>query len=288
MPFTFSGTARRRLRTGLALLVSITSATAATAGATDWQTTMGGAIRLITTGDEPDAGAEIWAALEIRLEPGWKTYWRFPGDSGIGTTADFSASENIAEADLRFPVPQRYDDGYSTSIVYSERVVLPIAVTLGDAGKPANLAATVNFGVCAQVCVPVNVTLGAPVGAEEQPDPGAASAIAAALARVPGRAEPGDPLSVTAVETVPSEPASLSFTVRLSSPDAPVDLFVEGPEGSYLTLPTLASRDGDTAVFTLPRDGLVYEGTAADLVLTLVNGTEAIEQPWRIDAGDLD
>ncbi|HEX8828430.1 MAG TPA: hypothetical protein VF778_09975, partial [Xanthobacteraceae bacterium] len=32
----------------------------------------------------------LHAGIEIKLDPGWKTYWRDPGDSGAPPTFDFS------------------------------------------------------------------------------------------------------------------------------------------------------------------------------------------------------
>ena len=39
------------------------------------------------------------AGIEIRLAPGWKTYWRYPGDSGVPPRFDFSGSRNVKSVD---------------------------------------------------------------------------------------------------------------------------------------------------------------------------------------------
>ena len=49
----------------------------------------------------PTAGCT--GVLDIDLKPGWKTYWRDPGDAGVPPQLDVSASTNVAGAELRFP-----------------------------------------------------------------------------------------------------------------------------------------------------------------------------------------
>lgn len=269
------------------LVLAACLAAPAVAGATPWQEAMGGAVRLITAGGEPDAGGTYRAALEFRMDPGWKTYWRFPGDSGIGTTADFSTSVNVVSATLAFPAPERHEDPYSTTIGYENGIVLPIAVAVSDREKPATLSVDVSFGLCREVCVPVQAHLQAPLAPDAPEDEQASAAIASAQASVPRPAEAGDALSVVDVTIAKGDEPALRFSARLSAPDAPADLFVEGPEGSYLSVPTLETRDRATAVFALPADGLVADGETADLRLTLVNGGKAVEQAWTLDVSAL-
>ena len=258
------------------------------AGTSPWFEATGGAVRLISAGGAAAADGTYRAALEIRTEPGWKTYWRYPGDSGIGTSADFSGSQNIASAALAFPAPEQHEDPYSTTIGYEGGAVLPIVVKPASAGGDATLVADVSLGLCREVCVPVSTRLEIPLGPDTARDTTSDKAIAAAIAKVPAPGSPGDPLSVTGVEIESGTPPTFRFTAHLAAPDSPTDLFVEGPAGSYLSVPALASRDGATAVFTLSSEGLVHEGGTATLRLTLVNGAKAVEQRWTLDTSAMD
>ncbi len=269
------------------LVLVLAAATPALAGATSWHESMGGEIRLISAGGPPAADGTLQAGLELRLKPGWKTYWRFPGDSGIGTSADFSASINVASAELVFPAPERHFDGFSTSIGYKHAVVLPIAVRPWDPDKPMLLNATVTYGVCAEVCVPLQDELSLVMAARGPADVDAAARIESARARVPRPATAEDPLAVRSVTISDTEPHVFTFTAALGDPSAPADLFVEGPDGSYLTVPDAAGvRDG-IATWTLPVDGLVREGDAASLRLTLINGENAVDQTWPLSPAEL-
>ena len=49
--------------------------------------------------------AAIPLALHIVLQPGWKTYWRSPGDAGYPPQVDVSGSTNVARVELMWPVP---------------------------------------------------------------------------------------------------------------------------------------------------------------------------------------
>ena len=48
------------------------------------------------------------------MQPGWKTYWRYPGDSGVPPRFDFSGSENLKDAKVLCPAPQRFTDETGT------------------------------------------------------------------------------------------------------------------------------------------------------------------------------
>ncbi len=48
------------------------------------------------------------AGIELRLATGWKTYWRYPGDSGVPPRFDFSKSTNVKSVTVRWPAPHRF------------------------------------------------------------------------------------------------------------------------------------------------------------------------------------
>src|ERR1700680_2214125 len=60
---------------------------------------------------EPHDAAWLGAVIEIRLDTGWKTYWRYPGDSGVPPTLDFAGSENVKSVTVLWPAPGRFGAG---------------------------------------------------------------------------------------------------------------------------------------------------------------------------------
>ena len=97
-------------------------------------------------------------ALRITLAPGWKTYWRAPGDAGIPPVFDWSGSDNAARIALSYPLPNVFELGGFRSIGYYDEAVFPIAVVPETPGVPIRLTADMMIGVCEEVCVPLALT----------------------------------------------------------------------------------------------------------------------------------
>ena len=66
------------------------------AASSDWQEAEGARVRVVTQ-SVPDENGVLKAIVEVDLEPGWKTYWREPGSSGIPPLFNFSESENVQD-----------------------------------------------------------------------------------------------------------------------------------------------------------------------------------------------
>src|SRR6202050_5457385 len=113
----------------------------------------------------------LHAGVEIRLDAGWKTYWREPGDSGVPPTFDFSGSQNVKSIAVEWPAPERFPDGAGgNSIGYVGRVVLPLRIVPQDAAKPSSLDVKLAYAICGNLCVPAEAKLGLALsgnGAEE-------------------------------------------------------------------------------------------------------------------------
>jgi hypothetical protein len=132
-----------------------------------------------------EAGTQM-AALRVTLAPGWKTYWRSPGDAGIPPEFDWTGSENVGAVRFHWPRPQVFDlNGYRT-LAYADELVLPIEFVPADPGASVRVTSRIRLGVCEEVCVPVSVSVSADLSPGAEQDP----AIAAALAIGPddGRA----------------------------------------------------------------------------------------------------
>ena len=84
-------------------------APARAADASPWAEDTRSAVRLIA-GANKNGEAPLRAGIEIKLQPGWKTYWRYPGDSGVPPRFDFSGSENLKAAKVLYPAPHLFTD----------------------------------------------------------------------------------------------------------------------------------------------------------------------------------
>jgi DsbC/DsbD-like thiol-disulfide interchange protein len=274
----------------LAAGVLLACAAAAPAPATDasaWDSGTHWAARLIAASAH---GPTLRAGLEIKLGVGWKTYWRYPGDSGVPPVFDFGGSENVSSVTVLWPAPQRFPDGSGGhAIGYAGHVVLPLHVVPQADGKPVRLRLKLAYGVCEKLCVPVEtraeLALASRASAHE-------SILATAEARVPRPARLGDEGKL-AIRTAQQEPASSPGSPRprvvvdVAAPDAAkVDLFAEGPTSDWaLPLPESVSAAPGLRRFAFELDGLPSGAkiAGATLKLTAVAGDEAIEVPIRLD-----
>jgi DsbC/DsbD-like thiol-disulfide interchange protein len=265
--------------------------------------------------------AFVRAGIEIKLAPGWRTYWRDPGDSGAPPTIDFSASENVKSVDVLWPAPQRFPDGAGgNSIGYADHVILPLHVVPAQNGQPSALRLKLGYDICANICIPVetNLTLalsgdGAEDAAIERaelrvprrvvlgmvigPKPRVGGNSAQAFAAVSGE-RPANGLAIARVHREPAgAQAENQAAIRdrvvvevVAPPGLPVDLFVEGPTPDWsLPLPqqtsTQNSADGTIRQFAFELDGLPPGAKAegAELTLTAVSGDDAIEVTTHLD-----
>lgn len=244
-----------------------------------WFTDVHSAARLIA-GTKTDDVA-LRAGVEIKLDAGWKTYWRYPGDSGVPPRFDFSGSDNVANVKVLWPAPHRLADESGTSIGYKDGVIFPLRVTPKQAGKPVRLKLKLEYAVCEKLCVPAEakseVTLTG-TGASD-------ARLAAVEACVPKPGEVGDgkPLSIRVLRRV-SGAAKPLVMVEVAAPDgADVQLFVEGPTPDWaLPVPTPAQgAPAGTRQFGFELDGLPPGADPASksltLTLTAVAGDQAIE-----------
>lgn len=258
----------------------IAGQTCAQAAVSEWVTVHGGAVRLISAGLQENGSYS--AGIEFSLEPGWHTYWRFPGESGIPPMIDFSASRNLGSADVLYPAPSRYNDGFSNSIVYHDAVVLPVAVTPEGTASPVELSLSLQFGVCKDICVPGEAELSLTLSPDGKPDKLAAMLIDRDLDLVPAPAGDTGPRILSIEDQTTDKGHRLLITAEVS-PDAEIDLLAEGPEGSYIALPVLKERSGASATWSLSTNGLARQGSGSLLTVLIKDGERTVEQTLQID-----
>lgn len=117
------------------------------------------------------------AGLRIRLDHGWKTYWRAPGDAGFAPDFRWSSDSDVTGMDVHWPTPQVFDPNGVRVIGYRGDVVLPLEFDLRDGAAPARLRGTVDIGVCEDICMPMRVTVDAVLPTSSRKDPQLIAAI---------------------------------------------------------------------------------------------------------------
>lgn len=268
-------------RFGLAVLASAVaaiggppaSAAVAEPVATPWTRVETARVRLVA--GRAEMSKMLVAGIEIEMADGWKTYWRNPGSSGVPPRIDWSQSGNLAGARLDFPAPSRFVDRDGDTIGYKKYVVLPLELTAADATRPIDLKLSLEFGVCKDICIPVEAALSLAVPAETATF-AAQSRMTAALAHVPrsgARVKPKDPVLKSFKATLAGDKPTLAFDVAFPGGSAGADLFVEAPDGLWVPLARKASESGDSARFEIDlTDGADIESLKGKaLAVTLVS-----------------
>src|SRR5205807_7348294 len=190
--------------------------------ASPWQRDAHSAVRLLAGSR---SGTVLLGGVAIQLEPGWKTYWRTPGDSGVPPRFDFSKSENVEAVTVLWPAPMRFDDGAGGhSLGYKDQLVLPLRIVPKSADRPVTLRVDINYAVCEKLCIPVDASAELPFTSVASTED---SALFAALDTVPKPANVGDPNPLTIRDV--KRDGKAGVLVDVVSPDGrQVSLFVEG------------------------------------------------------------
>ena len=272
---------RAKLVLALLALMALPGTAWAAFGASDWVRTDQTEVRLIAAQSAVGEEEEIRLGLHFKLAPGWKVYWRSPGEAGFPPAIDWTGSGNLAAAEILWPAPRRFTVLGLDTMGYKDEVVFPINATLSRPGDAVDLNARVDYLTCNEICVPYQATLRLALG----PGPGFGTPFTALIekfsARVPGT-EPDTGLTIDEASVVSANGRQvLAVTARAESPFVEPDLFVEfgrpdivfSEDGlrAELTVPvsTIGSSQPDLAgtgiVLTLVDDGRALERTIADL-----------------------
>ncbi len=229
----------------------------------------------ILSGWETPEGTRM-AGLRLTLAPGWKTYWRAPGDAGIPPSFDWSGSGNVAGARIYWPRPDVFMQNGMRSIGYKHQVVLPIELTPARRGRPIRLNGLVELGVCQDICIPVELKLDARLPAE----PEDAAPIREALARRP---VPADQAGVGAV-LCGAAPISdgMRLTARIAIPPmgGTEIAIVETSDPSIWVSEAKVSRQGNRLVAVadlVPALGRPFALDRSSVRITLLSGEKAVD-----------
>lgn len=226
--------------------------------------------------------AAIPLALHIVLQPGWKTYWRSPGDAGYPPQIDVAGSTNVARAVLSWPVPHRFELFGLQTFGYGEEVAFPLMVEPEQPGAPIALKAKIRYLVCEQICVPQesDLALDLPSGAAT---PSSFAPLVNRFASLVPKS--GERLGWSVDQVAIDRQDRLIIDVKSASEvlSAP-DVIVEGARHLYFGSPKAElSSDRHAARLFVPveRIGSGPDLSASDLTLTVFDGDRGMEMIAR-------
>jgi DsbC/DsbD-like thiol-disulfide interchange protein len=252
---------------------------------TAWAESSHSSMRLIAAGLIEGKPGYYQAAIQIKMASGFKTYWRHPGDSGVPPVFNLEGSQNLADAEVLFPMPSRFVDGAGgSSIGYSQpEILFPIIVKAQDPNRPVTLNLKADYAVCGNVCVPASGSLSLQVAGQRHE--AMAPAIQAAQSLVPGTATlgTGAPLQIVALQKGP-ELEQFMVDVRVPM-DATPDLFLEGESPWFFETKAFTRKSAELGTFLVSviERSKAADCTGAELTLTLTAEKRAIEVRTRLD-----
>jgi len=124
----------------------------------DWSVSETSKLRLISPYSQNDA-KNLLIGLEYEMKPGWKTYWKSPGDGGFAQSISWENSTNVQNVNIQWPTPVEFEILGLTSLGYQNDVIFPLEIELEDELKNTFLNLHVNFLICKEVCIPGDATL---------------------------------------------------------------------------------------------------------------------------------
>ena len=112
---------------------------------------------LIHAPDGVAPGRTVWVGLQLTHQPGWHTYWKNPGDSGLPTTFKWQLPEGVSAGEAAWPAPKKIPYGPLANYGYEGTVVLPVPLTLSPSSSDfASLKVKfkASWLVCKDECIP--------------------------------------------------------------------------------------------------------------------------------------
>lgn len=243
--------------------------------------------RLIAAVDGTGQLASLPLGLDIQMQPGWKTYWRSPGEAGLPPKLDMKASGITSKAVFAWPLPQRFSLLGLETFGYENEVVLPFSQGLDQPGAAATLTGTAQLLVCAQICVPhtLHLSLNIPAGPAL---PGAEAQLIGRFANLVPNGTQAAGLKITRARLLgQGSSAALVVDATAPQPFQKPDIFPESATLDFGPPQVTLSDAAHHARITLPilhqppGEGL---STAMPLTLTLADGPRFVEAKPKLEA----
>ncbi len=252
-----------------------------------WQDNPYARARLIATGysDTKNNTQTANAGVQIEIDPGWKTYWRNPGGSGLPTQANWEGSTNVKSIEILWPAPIRFIDKYGMTIGYKNEIVLPVEIVPEDEKAPIQLALELNYAVCLDICLPVNASMTLDIKPESQSAGPFKRKLARFIKKIPEPSKPSQGFRLRKLNlTGEGKQLALLFEVENPQGEELVDVFVEGAETLFFDTPKKIVNKGATSLVEMSVSGVKSAQALAGskLRFTLVGKKSSVDQYWMV------
>lgn len=257
---------------------------AASKGQSGWSDETSSKVRLVSSQLDQGGKVGLYAGVQLRMDAGWKTYWRNPGDSGVPPRFDWSGSTNVKSIRVLYPAPHRFADASGTAIGYHDEIVFPVKIVPEEIGEPVVLSLVFEYGLCKDLCIPNTVELEVVI----PPDlgKGDAALIRTALARVPKPATPDMlPRIAEVTGSLEGEHPGLTLEAAFAEGAKDTDVFIDNPmvliPVPKALGPVKDGRQRFAVAFTTPQEARAIKDRL--LTITVVSDRGASQTRWTAD-----
>ena len=197
-----------------------------------------GEVRLVSAVSAMGNLQELPLGLEFRLAPGWKIYWRTPGEAGLPPTLDLQMANGAPlQSQIEWPVPKRFNAFGFDYFGYADAVILPVAVRGYDRGAALQIRGQIEALVCSDICVP----LAGALRLDLADGPAEPSSMAMVIAQFAAKVPRIDALSPIKIATAWQSGSQLKIGFAATSQPV-TEIFVEGPAGIAFKQPVFANN----------------------------------------------
>ncbi|MFB2833204.1 protein-disulfide reductase DsbD family protein [Floridanema evergladense] len=124
--------------------------------------------QLISENKAIQPGKPFWVALQMKIRPGWHTYWQNPGDSGSIPKINWQLPSGFKAGKIVWPHPERLPFGPLVNFGYKDEVYLLTQIASPanlPTNKPVLLRGKADWLVCEKDCIPetANISLTLPI-----------------------------------------------------------------------------------------------------------------------------
>ena len=222
-----------------------------------------------------EVDGKAYGALQIELKPGWHTYWRFPGASGIAPEFTLDVTGGVEVGETIYAAPYFFDDGVGGYFGYDGQAgfVFPLQFKRSKAG----LDFSGLIGVCREICVPLDLRAGMALDTKNLRMSPHKAKIAAMLAAQPAQAGPR-----LGVGGISFDGVSLQVVVTGEKLENPQVMIVPGPH-DIIGPPRIAARHPASFLIEVPAwSKLDHPLIGRKLNLIIRDGERAIEADVEI------
>lgn len=265
-----------RIAIAVLLLVPMLVANAAHAAISSWATSEGGRMRLVVL-SMPRNGV-VTALVQIEPKPGWKTYWRNPGDAGMAPELDFSASTNLRLKSVAYPVPEIGRDAGGLFVGYHGPASMLVEFEQPDQAAPSTIDLKALVGICETICLPFTAEF------QLSLDPGAPEGEEFSAVMLAGASLPEHPGKDFAIRSLGKSADGTSLAADVLVPDGTnVEVAVVASRGVRLGKDPKVTVSGREATVLIPIKRIDAAGTPHHVTLLIKSGSRAMETTLALD-----